>query len=300
MLVNDGGSPSLSTSINIYISVEDVNDGPPGFNESFPISVAEDAVIGSLIYSFTASDPDGENSVFGKIYYSIVSGDVKNQFTIDYLSGTLFVKSELDREVIDSYSVVVQAKEEGGDNSATTVLAINITDVNDNAPLCEYLTFTSKVNESGTAIGAILHTLNCTDADEDILTYTITSGDATKFNMSTNNLQLKAPLNFEDQTFYDVSISVSDGKHSTSVTGRILVQDINEAAPVFITGKSKVIHLSKILVKWIHIKQNTQRHFYALSEWYLFKIALCICCSMSLNLILYNHISRLLLRISCP
>ena len=253
VLVKDGGSPSLSTSINIYISVEDVNNGPPSFNDSFTISVAEDAVIGSSIYTFTASDPDGENSVFGNIYYFIISGDAKNQFMLDYMSGTLFIRSCLDREDIKSYSLVVQAKESGGDKSATTVLAINVTDVNDNVPSCEYLTFTSKVNESGTEIGAILHTLNCTDADEDILTYTITAGDTTKFHMSTDNLQLKAPLNFEDQTLYDVSISVSDGKYSTTVTGRIRVQDLNEAAPMFKAGRNKVIHLSNIRVQWIHI-----------------------------------------------
>ncbi|KAK3610536.1 hypothetical protein CHS0354_008971, partial [Potamilus streckersoni] len=241
LVVVDSGSPAKTTTVPIDIVITDVNDGGPTFSGSFTASIMENSAIGTSVADVTATDPDSSTSPFGKLKYSILSGDANNQFSINPDTGDVSVRSSLDRETISSYSIVVQAIEEAGTNSATTTLSVTITDVNDNTPTCTQLTFSESFAESA-SVGYSILTLACSDADTaayGTLTYSISSGSTTFFQMSSNILQLKNVIDYEGGTIkFDLIITVSDGTRSVQVKGSVVVTDVNEATPVFTNSGS--------------------------------------------------------------
>ena len=56
------------------------------------------------------------------------------------IQGTLFVKSHIDREEQDTYTLIIQAKDNPNQSNQLTdslLIKIKILDVNDNSPYCE-------------------------------------------------------------------------------------------------------------------------------------------------------------------
>ena len=56
-------------------------------------------------------------------------------------TGVVTVSGILDRETANIHALVLQAMEKGETNSATASVTIQVTDVNDNAPLCANTAF---------------------------------------------------------------------------------------------------------------------------------------------------------------
>ncbi|XP_041349527.1 protocadherin-16-like [Gigantopelta aegis] len=246
--VTDGGTPALSVVVTINVNVIDVNDGPPTFTGTFSKTLLENVAISTSVSDVVASDPDG-NTPAGILVYVITLGDTKNQFAIDSGTGRITTIGNLDRETDSSYNLIIEAREQGGANTATTTLTVTVDDINDNAPSCTVMTFAETVSESQTAPYDI-RTLTCTDLDTaafGTLTYTLTSGDSTKFEMAGNIFRLSAVLDFDaGPTKYDVVISVSDGTNSIDVTGTVNVGNVNEFTPAF-TGAPYTVSKSESL-----------------------------------------------------
>ncbi|CAL1540461.1 unnamed protein product [Lymnaea stagnalis] len=233
MVVVDSGSPKLTTTVYVYINVQNVNDGGPTFTTPTTATVSETISIGTSVADMDATDPDGTDPVFGNPQYSILSGDAVSQFYIDPSTGVITTRKALDYEKYASYSLVIQAKEKGGASSASVTQSIIVTDVNDEIPECPSQTFSITVPEDK-PVDFLVTTFVCTDVDAaPALTYTITTGDTTLFKMDTNKLELKALLDFETAQSHDLEITVSDTVHTLIITGTITVGSVDEGPPVF-------------------------------------------------------------------
>ncbi|XP_060602144.1 cadherin-23-like isoform X2 [Ruditapes philippinarum] len=231
--VSDG---ALSTVVYIDIAVTDVNDGGPSFSSAtFTESIAESASVGASVATHAATDPDSSSSTYGRLTYSILSGNTDRKFNINPSTGKISVAGVLNADTTSSYSLVIQAIEESADNSATATVNIMVTGVNDNSPTCTSdLAFSVTKAEEGT-IGDTLFSLVCTDADGDSLTYTMTTGDTTYFEMTGADLKLKATVDYDTlvDPQFDFEIDVSDGTNVLTVTGSVLVTAVNEDPPAF-------------------------------------------------------------------
>ena len=158
----DGGTPRRSGSIQVAIDVTDVNDNAPSFpSATLLVSVRENVPIGTKIYRFEATDPDLGNN--GTISYKI--RDDEKIFRLDRNSGELFTNTEMDREEVSEYKIVVVASDAGNPESFHTeeVLTIVVEDVNDNPPDIQSL-MTALVLP-GTAAGTTLLTVRAIDQD---------------------------------------------------------------------------------------------------------------------------------------
>lgn len=82
---SDHGSTPLTSSVDVMVIANDVNDNPPSFPKSlYNCTVAENLASGVAVCYVTASDPDsGAN---GQLFYSITSGDTGNAFVINTVS----------------------------------------------------------------------------------------------------------------------------------------------------------------------------------------------------------------------
>uniref|UniRef100_A0A1I8PJD7 Cadherin-related tumor suppressor n=1 Tax=Stomoxys calcitrans TaxID=35570 RepID=A0A1I8PJD7_STOCA len=105
----DNGQPSLSNALTVYCNVVDLNDNPPVFDPiSYSMEIYENVSIGTPVVTVMATDIDsGDN---GRIEYTITSGDDNNDFEI-FSNGTIRTKRMLDRETKSSYNLIVTARD---------------------------------------------------------------------------------------------------------------------------------------------------------------------------------------------
>ncbi|KAF7649489.1 hypothetical protein LDENG_00140860, partial [Lucifuga dentata] len=113
----DEGSPPLSSSKTVQLSVADVNDNPPVFEEqSYSAYLSENNKPGSTLCSVTAGDPDWRQN--GTVIYSLVPGEVSGAPVSSYLSvngdtGMIHAVRSFDYEQFRSFKVHVMARDNG-------------------------------------------------------------------------------------------------------------------------------------------------------------------------------------------
>ncbi|KAM4586865.1 protocadherin gamma-C5-like [Fundulus diaphanus] len=150
----DSGSPRLSSSKIIAVSITDVNDNPPIFTQpSYNVYLKENGVPGSILYSVSASDLDsGENA---KLSYSILDSKVQDVSVSSYVyinsdNGSIYSMHSFDYEKLKVFQIQVQAKDQGSPPlSSNATVHVFILDQNDNAPTVIY--------PSSAALGSLSH-----------------------------------------------------------------------------------------------------------------------------------------------
>ena len=230
--VTVGDGTGGTDSIEATITVTDVAEAPV-FTEGATAgrSVAENTVAGQDIgLPLEATDAEGDS-----LSYTLGGTDA-GHFA---LSGNqLQTSGALDYEGQSSYSVTVTVGDGNGGSDSIDV-TITVTDVNEAAPIfTEGATAGRSVAENTAAGQDIGLPLEATDAEGDPLTYALGGTDAGHFALSGNQLQTSGALDYEGQSSYSVTVTVSDGKGGTdSIDVTITVTDVNEA-PVFTEGGS--------------------------------------------------------------
>ncbi|XP_048058622.1 protocadherin gamma-A10-like isoform X16 [Megalobrama amblycephala] len=139
----DEGSPPLSSSKNLHLTVADVNDNPPVFQEhNYRAHVQENNKPGSSICSVSATDPDWRQN--GTVVYSLLSSDVNGAPVSSFLSingdtGVIHAVRSFDYEQLKSFKVLVLARDNGSPPLSSNVsVSVFISDENDNSPQILY------------------------------------------------------------------------------------------------------------------------------------------------------------------
>ncbi|XP_074529716.1 protocadherin gamma-A11-like isoform X32 [Halichoeres trimaculatus] len=139
----DEGSPPLSSSKSVQLSVADINDNPPVFEEqSYSASVSENNKPGSTLCSVSARDPDWRQN--GTVIYSLLGGEVNGAPVSSYVSvngdtGVIHAVRSFDYEQLRSFKVHVMARDNGSPPlSSNVTVSVFISDVNDNSPQILY------------------------------------------------------------------------------------------------------------------------------------------------------------------
>ncbi|XP_067672299.1 cadherin-related family member 1-like [Haliotis asinina] len=120
-----------SATTTILLDITNQNDNSPKFNMSeYSASVREDSSVATPIITIKAIDNDLPN--FGTVTYAL--RDASGMFSINSSGVVTLAPYHLDRERRSVYYISVEATDSGGLKD-TAQLTINITDVNDNAPV---------------------------------------------------------------------------------------------------------------------------------------------------------------------
>ncbi len=233
----------------LTITVEDVNDHPPVFENLFyQTSVSESLSIGATVVTVRASDGDsGPNS---EIEYSILNPSGPNEvFRIDPLTGSIITRAKLDREHETTYRLQILASDKGpvpDRQTASAIVEITVLDENDNKPQFSRSSYTVDVSEDIDPSGnPVIAEIVATDADEGanaLIRYSITGGntnDAFTIDGSTGQLSLSMPLDYERTESYRLTVRAQDGgspPKSNSTTVLIRVNDVNDNYPRFLTS----------------------------------------------------------------
>ncbi|XP_063060197.1 protocadherin beta-16-like [Engraulis encrasicolus] len=237
----DGGSPPRSGSVMIHVTVLDVNDNLPVFSQPvYQVSLPENSPLGTAVVTVSATDADeGAN---GQVTYelSLLSVKVSKLFSIDKVTGEISVAGPIDFEDEAHYEIRVQATDGSGLASNAKVV-IDVTDVNDNAPVIYVKSLKNPIPENaapGTEVGII----NVQDDDSEgnrQMRCTIQQNVPFKLIPSIENyysLVTTGELDREQVTEYNITLIASDEGSpplSSSKTIHLSVSDVNDNPPVF-------------------------------------------------------------------
>ncbi|KFQ25395.1 Cadherin-23, partial [Merops nubicus] len=245
-VVADDGGPKIDSTV-VTITVLDENDNSPQFDitSDSSVSVAEDSAVGKRVAVVLARDPDAGRN--GQVTFSLTSGNIGRAFeirTTNNTYGEVFVARPLDRELLDHYTLRIQASDGGvPPRRKEHTLRVNILDVNDNPPIIDspfgYNVSVSENVGGGTAVAQV----RATDRDvglNSVLSYYITRGneDLTfRMDRVTGEIATRpSPPDRERQSFYSLVVTVEDeGNPSLSATTTVYVTvlDENDNAPAF-------------------------------------------------------------------
>uniref|UniRef100_A0A673L0R6 Cadherin domain-containing protein n=1 Tax=Sinocyclocheilus rhinocerous TaxID=307959 RepID=A0A673L0R6_9TELE len=244
----DGGNPQKTGTIKINVIVLDANDNAPVFSQSiYKASIPENFPKGSSVLRVSATDKDvGSN---GDVTYSFSQSSerLSNLFQIDSSSGDIIVNGQLDFEKSKKYELYVEATDKGG-LSDTSKVHIEITDINDNAPIISVISFSNPVAESS-APETVIAMLNVKDLDSgkngivrcyiaQNLPFKIKSSSPNFYSLVTDEL-----LDREKVSEYNITITA-----------------IDEGSPSFSTNKTltlKISDLYRITIEILDVNDNS-------------------------------------------
>uniref|UniRef100_A0A3Q3AMT5 Cadherin domain-containing protein n=1 Tax=Kryptolebias marmoratus TaxID=37003 RepID=A0A3Q3AMT5_KRYMA len=237
----DGGEPHMSGTMQILITVLDVNDNAPVFTQkTYKGTVTENSPKGTTVTSVTATDADhGLNS---KITYSITNtlDDVRQIFEVNEKNGEMRLIGGLDYEKKKHFQINVRARDNGGLTDSCKII-VEVVDINDNEPTIKIMSKSAVISESAIP-DTVVTMINIQDPD---------SGENGKVQCSvhdhipfilkttSNNfysLVTDSELDRERASEYNITVSCSDEgvpSLSSSVTLTLQISDVNDNAPVF-------------------------------------------------------------------
>ncbi|XP_046907522.1 protocadherin beta-16-like isoform X14 [Hypomesus transpacificus] len=238
---DDGG---LTDSCKILVEVVDMNDNSPTINiMSKTNSVSENAKSGTVVTIINVQDPDsGEN---GKVICAI---DEDIPFMMKSSSNHFFslvTDNELDRERASEYNISVTCSDEGVPSlSSSVTLTLQISDVNDNAPVFEKSSYEAYILENNTP-GLSIFTVKARDVDwnqnarvsyilEDSSVNGVPVSSYVSVSADSGVVHAVRSFDYEQIKDFQFRIKAQDGgspPHCSNATVKIMIQDQNDNAP---------------------------------------------------------------------
>lgn len=221
--VSDSNGGIATTSLTVTVS--DVNDSPQFLCTPYSATISENLPSGSDVIKITAIDADGDS-----LTYSL-SGTNSGHFQISSSSGLIETTRELNYETLNFYSLTVSGSD--GTLSITTSLTITVTNIND-VPYVTNLPANVTVVEND--VTATVIDVNAADPDGNNITYTLsgTGSDDFLINSATGRITLSAPLNYELQAVYSLTVRVSDGIGGVAAASLTVIAVNQNDAPVIL------------------------------------------------------------------
>ncbi|XP_061440504.1 protocadherin-23 isoform X3 [Rhineura floridana] len=241
VLVQDSGTPILSSTASIVFRVLDENDHTPKF--LLPVSKIQimENQEPSTVSTVLAIDKDAAGN--GTVQYRIIGGNVRGYFALHKTSGDLFTTCSLDREIVSNFTLVIECFDLGSPpRSSVTQLHITVLDENDNSPLFARNHYQTSVREDLEEGSAVLE-LFAADADEGPngeVTYSLTEDMLGAFTIDriTGVIFTTKLLDRERKPQYVFKALATDsgilGPRSTSVTVIVHIEDVNDNSPFFL------------------------------------------------------------------
>ncbi|KAM7007877.1 protocadherin gamma-B5-like [Passerculus sandwichensis] len=238
----DGGG--LVSHCKVEVEVLDINDNPPEITLlSVSNSVPEDSPLDTVVALLNVYDPDsGENGqvtceLSGEAPLSIVASSGGSYKVV--------TSGALDREQASEHRVTVVARDRGRPAlRSSRELVLEVSDVNDNAPVFEEAAYSAYVAENNAA-GALVLRVQARDADAGAngrVSYWLAGGSAgaagaaplVSVEARSGALYAQRSLDYEQCREFTVAVRAQDGgspARSSTATVRVFVLDRNDNAP---------------------------------------------------------------------
>ncbi|KAG9490970.1 hypothetical protein GDO78_006352, partial [Eleutherodactylus coqui] len=257
----DGGG--LAAHAKVLIELTDENDNAPEISiTSSSDLIPEDSAPGTVVALIQVHDPDsGEN---GEVQCKI-AGDLP----FDLISSTgnfykIVTKSNLDTEKVSSYNITIQASDKGSSElTSRKVIKLDVSDINDNAPVFDELIYTTIIKENNSP-GASIFSIQAKDLDSEDnakITYFIIAQNKEEeplssyisMNPVTGIIYAQRSFDYEKHKEFKIQIIARDNGSpslNSSTTLRICIVDQNDNSPVILYPSQEVDSLTFEMVPW--------------------------------------------------
>ena len=245
-------NPSVDGSIDVTITVIDVNEPPQFDTSAIELEVDENTATNTNIGDpILASDPESDG-----LTYSLVGAD-SHWFDIDPSSGQIKTKAQLDREspldsdfdnIYEFRVWVTDGKDAEGMTNPSVDGSIDVTttvlDVNER-PQFDTSAIELEVDENTSANTNIGDQIAASDPESDGLTYSLIGADSHWFDVDPSSGQIKtkaqldreSPVDTGGDNVYEMTVQVTDGRNAEgnadaavddTVSVTITVANVNE------------------------------------------------------------------------
>ncbi|XP_044884740.1 protocadherin-12 isoform X1 [Mauremys mutica] len=255
----DLGANPIPAHCKILIKVLDVNDNAPDVHITWAAQVpvlSEALPKDSFVALVTVSDPDSGNN--GQVHCYLSQGlehfKLKRTNRYTYM---LLTNAILDRERWAEYNLMLMVQDNGNHSLAVRKhLTICISDVNDNPPLFERITYDVTIAENNVPPSYLI-TVKAHDADLDFngkVSYSIQDflvSDLVSIDSKTGEIFALRAFDYEQMTSLEFLVTAEDGGHPklvSNVSVRVSLLDRNDNSPVIVQpvlvgGKARIIVL---------------------------------------------------------
>nr|XP_056722702.1 protocadherin beta-16-like [Euleptes europaea] len=238
----DGGG--LSAYCKVIVEVEDRNDNAPEVTlTSLTSPLPEDSPLDTVVALFRVTDQDsGDNGRTACTTEAnlpfLLKKSVKNYYQ-------LVTQQPLDREKASEYNITITATDRGSPRlTSTRIINVQISDVNDNAPVFEKSTYEMQLLENNIP-GLLIGFVQAKDLDAEQnskVIYSLLSGKVNdqpvssyvSINSETGNLYAIRSLDYEQVKDFQVTVRAVDRGSpplSSKVVARVVVMDENDNVP---------------------------------------------------------------------
>ncbi|XP_016363179.1 protocadherin Fat 4-like [Sinocyclocheilus anshuiensis] len=234
----------LTTSVDVTIYLLDVNDNSPLITTPSTVSFPENAPLHSVVTVIQATDADAGSN--GEVVFNFESAE-EQPFSINSLTGVVYLKKPLDRETKDVLTVTVNVKDKGVPPLFSSMnLTVLIEDENDHNPEFTQSSYSLSVYED-VPRGTSLLRVNASDQD-------IGSNGQVRFSVSESGFMVDSVLgvvsvidkmDHEKKPFYSFFVIAEDQgdiQRSATATISITVLDVNDCVPLF-SSESLTLHV---------------------------------------------------------
>ncbi|EHB11353.1 Protocadherin-24 [Heterocephalus glaber] len=277
--VADCGVPPLSTEVNVMVTVEDINDNLPVFNQSSYQFVVEERASGVLVGIVEAWDAD-QTEANNRISFSL-SGSGANNFMLRGVvlgfgraEGQLLLPPDvnLDYETQDFFNLIVSAENPGPQgHEATAEVNVTVLDVNDEPPtLVEASLQGISVAENGSQHGQVAQVMAQDVDTEALLEIQLMNVVCTKasvdvrsvcqgwFSVAANGsvyISQSEAIDYEacDQVMlvvraYDLNTDPRFQAYSPNGSLPITIEDVNDNAPYFLPDNKTFVIIPELVI----------------------------------------------------
>ncbi|XP_076594784.1 protocadherin alpha-4-like isoform X8 [Chaetodon auriga] len=249
---SDKGQPPMSADCKVLVEVVDLNDNAPDITVTSLLStVKEDAEAGAAIALVSVLDKDGGKNGIVK---AVIANDSPFKLDTNYKNYyTLVVNGPLDRETMAQYNVTIVATDEGTPPlSSTSIVSVDVSDVNDNPPRFSEPQVNVYVKENS-PVGAVIKTVTAVDADishNGQVSYSFFKSNsdslplATMLNINseTGDIISLQSFNYEELKTFQFKVQATDSgvpPLSSNVTVNVLILDENDNSPTILAPYSE-------------------------------------------------------------
>ncbi|XP_066515269.1 protocadherin alpha-8-like [Hoplias malabaricus] len=289
----DKGQKPRASHCKVLVEVIDVNDNVPEISVTSLVNkVKEDAQVDTTVGMITVIDNDsGKNGQVNLRLLGSVPFKIQNTYKNYY---TLAVNGALDRESTSQYSVTITATDEGSPPlSSSTVITVEVSDVNDNAPLFPEPVINVYVKENG-PVGAVISTVSALDPDvgeNARITYSLLESSRSAAPVSSlvnidsesGHIHTLQSFNFEEMKTFEFRVQATDSglpPLSSNVSVQVFVLDENDNSPGILAPYSE------------HGSVNTENIPYSAEAGYFVAKIRAVDADSGYNALLSYHISE--------
>lgn len=211
------GSPTLQSTVDVTVTAASLGTSRPTFN-NIPTGLAidENTSLNSTVTTVTAQSSNGAS-----VTYSIAGGNTGNVFAVKSGTGRIYVRGEVDYELMTEYRLWIEATQGGastGSSFAEVVIAVR--DKNDNDPKFSQTVYEASIKEDR-PFGSSVITVTATDADSNVngdVTYSLSGKDADLFRINAaGKIATFTALDRETVDLYSLTVTATDNVSNSFV-----------------------------------------------------------------------------------